>query len=141
VVERILFAQRGRRADPHVGKREEVGAAAVPRAGGRNAHEVDPDRDAGPPDVGSKRVHDLGLPPRTGRQEFPQPGGGTRHRPWLRLLDAPQPRDPVAADGEDERPVVARRRQVDRVPHQRRLDHASPFERTRERVALEALEP
>ena len=44
------------------------------------------------------------------------------------------------ADPDGERPVVARRHEVDRAAHERRLNDRAPLERAVERVALEAVE-
>ena len=44
-------------------------------------------------------------------------------------------------DRDHERPVVAARDDVDRVAHQRRLDEGTPFESTRHRLPLQAVDP
>ena len=138
VVDRVLVAERGRRADPVLGERVEVGPAALPRARRRRAHEVDPQPDH-PRGLLAHELLDLLAPHGVA-------AGQRRPHPLRRLdrrvdLRGAQPRRAARLPHRDrERPEVLPRDQVDRAAHQRRLDDAAVLERAREVVAHEALD-
>jgi len=135
VLARILLGELRLRPDPLLGEAVQIGAAPLPCARRRHAHEIDPDPDARNPQAGGG---DLRLLPRPVREQAAQAVGRPPERALVAALHAARPRLPLGAHRDHEGPVVAARDDVDRVAHQRRLDERAPLERARQRLALEA---
>ena len=128
------------RSDPALGGLEEMRAALLPRARGRDTDELDPG--ARQPPAPADDLHELVVPSRPVRHQRPQ-----LLRPALelgllraRLLDAEPPIALRRADRNRERPVVASRDDVDRAAHERRLNDGSTLEGPGEIVPSEAVE-
>jgi hypothetical protein len=140
-----LVVVSGRRRDPVLGIGEQVGAAALPRPRRRRADEVDPH-----PDAARDRLSDQRLDPHVTQRTAVGTGKGDAQplgrRPHLGIRrragrHPPPPRAPRGAHPIGERPVVARRDEVDRRAHQRRLHDRPALERAGQDGALEALHP
>ena len=118
-----------------VGEPVRVRAALLPRAARRHADEVDP-----VPDSSGEGAELLARD----RPSAQLPGELPSSRGDLAvvgaLVDSQAPLLAGAPDPGGEERIVAPRDEVDRLAHQRPLDHASPRERPRQVVALEPLD-
>ena len=128
---------RVRGPDPVLRQGEPVGAAALPGARWRDADEVDPQSEVAH-EPGPELAELLDRAWAVG-ERLADPTGGLDHRGLAAA--APASAGPIAAAPGGRRgayaPVLAPRHDVDRHPHQRRLDDAAVLEGRRERVARE----
>ena len=131
-------------ADPVLGVAYEVGAPPLPGARGRNADEREPGADSACLRAPAEQLLDLlpaGSGPARGRREPRAASRSSRARARRGASRSHQLALARSSIAERERPVVAARDEVDRGPHQRRLDDRPPLERARECVALEPVQP
>ena len=134
VLDAVVLA-RLERADPLGREPVRVCAALLPRAARRHADQVDP-----VPDSNGEGAELLARD-RPPAQVPSQLSSSRRDLPVVgALVDAQAPLLARAPDPRGEERVVAPRDEMDRLAHQRPLDHASPPERPRQVVALEPLD-
>src|SRR5918996_2652 len=144
VVDRVVLRNRRRSAEPVLGEREHVGAPALPGAGRRHPHEVDPHLHAVPRRGVDAELRDELVA--TARPVGEERSQTPRHRlNVVTLIATSRRREPPlaarSAHGLGEQWIVPHGNDVDGRPHERSLDHGSSFEGASEVVAAEPLEP
>jgi len=136
-----LRRRRVARPHPLVGEAEPVRSTVPPGARRWHPDEVDPEAEAA--HEPRRELAELPDGPRSAGKGIAQGIGATDHR---RLADRAA-MDPEArgasciADPNGIAPELALRNDVDRRPHQRRLDHRPVLQRLGQRLAPEGLEP
>ena len=128
------------RADPALGRLEEICATPLPRPRRRHPDEIDPRPDHAP--ATPRDLDELVVPARPVGEQFTQ-----RLRSPFQVTFSrggpPGSQEPCTLrrpDRDREGPVVAAGDDVDRLAHQRRLDDRASLERPREIVPPKALE-